>query len=291
MIGCNKLKYFFWNNSINNHTNKTMASFHSKTFKKHDDYMTPISAWNSINHFLPEGKVVWEPFFGDGSSGKNLMKLGHRVIHQKKDFFGAAPAEAELIVTNPPYSIVKDIMPRLSDLDLPFVLLMPASKLNTQYIREWKEKGLQIIIPRKRIQFIKCSVNKFGCVEPHKVQENKCNFDCFYYCYKMNLPQDIIWLDDDGKGALDVKKVKQIKLLPPSDSEDEEVCCECKTDEDVEQCMGCDKYLCVDCDPNEMATYDVRDNPTTMCTTCGEADPEPEYFYVTASGDCVPIGE
>jgi hypothetical protein len=24
---------------------------------------------------------------------------------------------------------------------------------------------------------------------------NQCNFDCFYYCYKMNLPRDIIWLE------------------------------------------------------------------------------------------------
>ena len=191
-----------------------MASFHTKTFKKHDDYMTPISAWNAINHFLPAGKVVWEPFYGDGTSGENLTKLGHNVIHENKDFFLEHPAEAELIVTNPPYSIVKDIMPRLLDLDLPFVLLMPSSKLNTQYIREWKEKGLQIIIPRKRIQFIKCGVDEQGNVEPYKEQENKCNFDCFYYCYKMNLPQDIIWLDDDGKGALNVKRVKKIKLLP-----------------------------------------------------------------------------
>lgn len=216
-----------------------MASFHSKTFKKHDDYMTPISAWNSINHFLPAGKVVWEPFFGDGTSGKNLMKLGHRVIHQKKDFFKENPGQAELIVTNPPYSIVKDIMPRLLVLDLPFVLLMPSSKLNTQYIREWKEKGLQIIIPRKRIQFIKCSVNKFGCVEPHEVQENKCNFDCFYYCYKMNLPQDIIWLDDDGKGDLNVKTVKKIKLLPREEEEEDE-------EEDVEYWNKSDYFVTCD---------------------------------------------
>ena len=44
---------------------------------------------------------------------------------------------------------------------------------------------LQIIIPRKRIQFIK-NGNEL---------QNKCNFDCFYYCYKMNLERDIIWLD------------------------------------------------------------------------------------------------
>ena len=54
-------------------------------------------------------------------------------------------------------------------------------------------------------------------------------------------------------------------------SEDEDVCCECKTDEDVEQCMECDKYLCIECDPNEMATYGEGHSCSTMCAPCGEA--------------------
>ena len=76
-------------------------------------------------------------------------------------------------------------MNRLYDLDKPFCLIFPSSKINTQYFRKWKDKNIQIIIPRKRIQFVKDG----------NLLENKCNFDCFYYCYKMNLPKDIIWLD------------------------------------------------------------------------------------------------
>jgi len=60
--------------------------------------------------------------------------------------------------------------------------------IHTSYIRNLfkdSENPLQIIIPRKRMQFLKDGE------EPN----NKCNFDCFYYCYKMNLPKDIIWLE------------------------------------------------------------------------------------------------
>lgn len=219
-----------------------MASFHTKTFQKHDDYMTPLSAWNAINHFLPTGKIIWEPFFGDGTSGKNLMKLGHRVVHQKKDFFKYEP-EYDLIVTNPPYSLVKDIMPRLLELDKPFVLLMPSSKITTNYMRDWSHKGLQIIIPRKRIQFIKCTVNRFGRIEPNPVQDNKCNFDCFYYCYKMNLPTDIVWLDDDGMGDIKPKvvpKKKKIKLIPSPPPTPEP---ESDDEEFNEWCEECDKKM------------------------------------------------
>ena len=99
----------------------------------------------------------------------------------------------EVIISNPPFSLAKKIMPRLKELDKPFILIMPCSKICTQYVREnFKDTDspLQIIIPRKRIHFQK-QVN--GKVPDN--WENKCNFDCFYYCYKMNLPRDIIWLD------------------------------------------------------------------------------------------------
>jgi hypothetical protein len=64
--------------------------------------------------------------------------------------------------------------------------------INTQYIRELfsnNEYPLQIIIPRKRINFTK----KINGVIPENWGE-RCNFDCFYYCYKMNLENDINWL-------------------------------------------------------------------------------------------------
>ena len=81
-------------------------------------------------------------------------------------------------------------MPRLEELDKPFILLMPCSKICTQYFKPWKNKNIQIIIPSKRINFIK----KVEGVEPEDWPSH-CNFDCFYYCYKMNLPSDIVWLE------------------------------------------------------------------------------------------------
>ena len=112
-----------------------MAGFHTKTFIRHDDYMTPKYAWDNISHS-------------------------------------------------------KEIMNRLHELDKPFILIFPTAKINTNYFRKWKDKGLQIIIPRKRINFIKLVEG-----EPEENWTNNCNFDCFYYCYKIGLPKDIIWLD------------------------------------------------------------------------------------------------
>ncbi len=157
--------------------------FNCKSFIKHDDYMTPKYAWEDIQQYIPKDKVIWEAFMGDGKSGEYLRELGCKeVIHNDNDFFESN--EGDILVSNPPFSLVKKIVPRLIELDKPFILLMPVSKIATQYFKDFKNK-IQIMIPDKRINFIKNGNEK----------TSNCNFDCFYYCYKMNLPRDIIWLE------------------------------------------------------------------------------------------------
>tara|TARA_R110001606_G_scaffold390579_1_gene557674 strand:- start:58 stop:558 length:501 start_codon:yes stop_codon:yes gene_type:complete len=166
-----------------------MAGFQTKTFIKHDDYMTPKYAWENIKEYIPQDKVIWEAFYGDGKSGNYLSDMGFNVIHEPVDFF--ENDLGDIIISNPPFSKSKEVMKRLLVLDKPFIIIFPSSKLITNYFREWKDKHLQIIIPRKRIHFIK----KIDGETPENYK-SKCNFDCFYYCYKMNLPNDIIWLEE-----------------------------------------------------------------------------------------------
>jgi hypothetical protein len=165
-----------------------MAGFYTKTFIKHDDYMTPKSAWENIKHLIPKNKIIWEAFYGDGKSGTYLKELGFNIIHEPINFF--ENDLGDIIVSNPPFSLSKEVIKRLKELDKPFIIIMPSSKINTSYFREnFMNKGLQIIIPRKRIHFEKLIKG-----EKPKNWKNACNFDCFYYCYKMGFEKDIIWL-------------------------------------------------------------------------------------------------
>lgn len=168
-----------------------MAGFQTKTFIKHDDYMTPFSAWDNIKHIIPKDKKIWEAFYGDGSSGDYLTKLGFDVIHEKIDFF--ENDRGEIIVSNPPFSLKKEIFTRLKELNKPFIIICPSSMIYTQYIRQLfsdSKDPLQVIIPRKRIQFIKM-------IDGVNINEKShCNFDCFYYCWKINIDRDITWLKD-----------------------------------------------------------------------------------------------
>tara|TARA_R100000951_G_scaffold96659_1_gene85999 strand:- start:658 stop:1137 length:480 start_codon:yes stop_codon:yes gene_type:complete len=159
-----------------------MATFTNKTFKDDDDYFTPKYVWEDIKDYIPKDKVIWEAFYGDGKSGSFLEELGFNVIHEEIDFF--ENNLGEIIVSNPPFSKIKQILEKLKELQKPFILIMPSSKINTQYFRKNFKDDIQIIIPKKRIAFIK-----------NKKQTKSCNFDCFYYCYKINLPKDIVWLD------------------------------------------------------------------------------------------------
>jgi len=165
-----------------------MAGFQNKTFINHDDYMTPNYAWDNIKHLIPKDKVIWESFYGNGKSGQYLKDLGFDVIHEPIDFFNNNVGD--IIVTNPPFSKLKEIMKRLKEFDKPFIIIMPVSKLNTQYFRHHFKDKIQIIIPKSRIHFEKLIDGK----KPDN-WKNSCNFDCFYYCYKMNFNNDIIWLD------------------------------------------------------------------------------------------------
>jgi hypothetical protein len=167
-----------------------MACFEHKTFKKDDDYMTPKSAWEEISHIIPQDKLIWEAFYGDGTSGKYLTELGFNVIHQDVDFFDNDLGE--IVVSNPPFTKCPEILTRLKELNKPFILIMPCSKLTTQYFRKLfnGDNELQIVIPRKRINFTKLVYQK-----PVDNFRNACNFDCFYYCWKMKLAHSMIWLE------------------------------------------------------------------------------------------------
>jgi hypothetical protein len=160
------------------------------TTNKYDDYMTPKYAWSNIKDYIPKDKIIWEAFYGNGKSGEYLQELGFQVIHDKDNFF--ENDKGDIIISNPPFSMSKKVIERLKLLDKPFIIILPVSKITTGYFQNsFKHNNeFQIMIPPKRIHFEKL-VN--GVVPLN--WKNQCNFDCFYYCYKINLKNDITWLN------------------------------------------------------------------------------------------------
>lgn len=147
--------------------------------KKDDNYETPESAWNEIFSFLPEkykSMKIWDPFYCNGTCINFLQK--YDFIHKNEDFFKYNTGD--IIISNPPFSIKKDVLKRLKILNKPFILIMPSDTINRRY---FDFDDIQIVVPKKRIHFIKESK-----------QTNNCYFDCFYYCWKIGLKKDITFL-------------------------------------------------------------------------------------------------
>lgn len=150
------------------------------TSRKDDDYETPLSAWKMIAPYLPRDKTIWEPFFASGQSGSHLRALGFTVIHEDEDFFESN--HGDIVVSNPPFSKKQQVMQRLKALDKPFVMLLPASVLGTKFLSDLFP-DIQIVIPKGRINFLKNGELTKGVW-----------FASFFYCWKMNLPRDLLFL-------------------------------------------------------------------------------------------------
>ena len=151
--------------------------------KGDNEYMTPKEVWVSIAHLIPKDKVIFEGFYGDGNSGKYLKELGFKVESHDVDFFDDQKFNYDIIISNPPYSIKAKVFKKLYEINKPFMLLVPVSTITKQYLKKYFKDKIQIVIPQKRIQFIKDGV-----------QNNRCYFDTLWICYKMGLKSEILFL-------------------------------------------------------------------------------------------------
>ena len=153
--------------------------------KDSDNYATDKKGWEIIQSYIPKDKVIWSPFYCDGKQKEYFEEMGFDIIHEDKDFFSYTP-EYDIIVDNPPFSKLKDICIRLKELDKPLILITFSRVLYLKWFQKLFKDHLQVIIPFKRPTFTHLTNPKKGYTPPFGVQ---------YYCYKMNLPKDLIFID------------------------------------------------------------------------------------------------
>ena len=154
--------------------------------KDSDNYITNKYEWERIKDYIPTDKIIWSPFYCDGIQKEYFKELGYDIIHENKDFFSYTP-EYDIIIDNPPFSKKNEILIKLNDLDKPFIIICPSMMLGYKYFQDKFKNDIQIIIPSKRINFSHLdSKDKKNYTPP---------FASFYFCYKMNLEKDLIFID------------------------------------------------------------------------------------------------
>lgn len=129
--------------------------------EKYDELYTPNEAIYPILKYLDKDKIYWEcTDFGDSNIRKVLVENGFKVIATRKEEFDFLKDEPllkfDVIITNPPYSIKDKFIKRCYELDKPFLLLLPLTALEGKERNKlYKEKGIELIILNKRINFMK----------------------------------------------------------------------------------------------------------------------------------------
>jgi len=153
-------------------------------FKKDDDYETTETIWKLILPYLNKYNTIYEPFYCSGKSGEIIQSFGFDVIHKDEDFFTHYnDYEYDIIVSNPPFSIKKEIFDTLREIDKPFILIVPVSTITKVFFKPYRDKDISILIPPKRLQFSKKGEDL-----------DRCWFDCIFVCYKLGLDKQIIYL-------------------------------------------------------------------------------------------------
>lgn len=176
-----------------------MANFKdSPHFAVHDDYYTPESAWTRIKDIIPKDKLIWEACMLGADKSKspdyilNALENGGMVYDTKMDCLTDQPPDWDLIITNIPFDKNKKIpiLKRFVELDKPFITLLNSCNLYSNYFREIFKDNLQyvqVIHPKGKINYDK--------LENGELKKTKnCSFYSVYLCYKMNIPNEHLYL-------------------------------------------------------------------------------------------------
>ncbi len=144
-----------------------------RAFNRQDDYHTPKVLVELLlpyldNHFcifanavqLRKKVTIYCPFDTEKSEYViTLKEAGYTVIYGSietgQDFFDKPiPEEADIVVSNPPFSLKLRVFKKCIEEKKPFALLMNMMAINYQEIGSlFVDKNIQFIIPDKKVSF------------------------------------------------------------------------------------------------------------------------------------------
>jgi len=137
--------------------------------QERDNFLTPVYATNLIIPYIPKNvKVIWDVGAGRHNITRVLKNSGYRVFSTDIDgqqsniqhnfitqesFSFIESYKIDMLVSNVPFSLKPEFIDRAIGTGLPFSFLIPFDM--SGYLWDaFKNRGLQAIIPERRIDFI-----------------------------------------------------------------------------------------------------------------------------------------
>ena len=160
-----------------------------------DEFGTPKKAIKPLIPYLNKRWTIWECAWGKGTLANHLKEKGFNIVGDNRDFInGLEIDKIDCIITNPPYSKKEEFLKRAYEINKPFAFLMPITALEGKKRGSmYKKYGIQLIIPNKRFNFETPSGKGSGSW-----------FATAWFCYKLNLPRDLNFVeidDEEEKGV------------------------------------------------------------------------------------------
>ena len=167
-------------------------------FQVKNNYYTQKKMWENILHLVPKDKIIWESCMLNSKS-KSMdywREFGYEIVGNTEwDMLNCEIPNYDICITNIPFEtkIKKKILKKLVEIDKPFIIIMNTTNIFAKYIREiFKDniKYLQVVIPQGKILFEEYNEEEEKMVKCKK----QASFYCSYVCYKMNIPQEELFL-------------------------------------------------------------------------------------------------
>ena len=159
-----------------------------------DEFGTPVAAAEILAPFLDKSWKILECAWGGGVLAAHLRRFGFTVVGDKGFNFltdKEGYAEVDCIVTNPPYSLKEEFLGECYRREKPFALLMPLTALEGKARgKMYSERGIQVLIPNKRFNFITPSGKGSGAW-----------FQTAWFCWRLNLPRDLMFIKVEPPAA------------------------------------------------------------------------------------------
>jgi hypothetical protein len=126
-------------------------------------------------------RLIWNWAATQGHLAEHIRRAGYRVVGDSTmDLLSAEPDNWDLLCTNPPFSLKDKFLHRAYALGRPFALLLPIEALGGGGRNAlFREHGVELIIPSKRIHF----------------SDIACNFATAWFCWKIDLPAQLNFVE------------------------------------------------------------------------------------------------
>ena len=162
-----------------------------------DEFYTPRYAIKPILKHLKPNSKVWCPFDTNESLFKEILESeGHEVLVSHLDyggdFFDIKPPKVDYIISNPPYSIKKEVFERLFNIGIPFAMLVGVVGLFESQARfeMFRDNDFEVMYMNRRVSYFKDYNDEKPALNPP--------FSSVYLCSGI-LPKQIVFEEINKK--------------------------------------------------------------------------------------------